>query len=316
MKAIYINEFGGSDKLIYSTDYPKPEVKEGELLIRIKAASINPVDTKIRQGLLVSRVPTEFPAILGWDFSGIVEEVGYGVSRFRKGDEVYAYARRPQIKHGTYSEYISIPESYVAMKPKKMSFNEASALPLVGLTALQSLQKAGIKQGITVLILGASGGVGSVAIQLCKIMGAKVIGLASSANAEYLISLGADGSLNYENDDWVSVFCSKFPEKADIVFDCISGETANKSLQCLKKDRVFISILQQPNIEFDNKFGIRTMYHFVAPNAVELETLATWVDNGRLKAEIQSIYSLQDAAKAHTQIESKHTRGKIVLVVE
>ena len=259
MKAIYINEFGGVDKFIYSTDFPKPEVKEGELLIRVKAASVNPVDSKIRQGLLVSRVPTEFPAVLGWDFSGIVEDIGFGVSRFKKGDEVYSYARRPVIKNGTYAEYISIPECYVALKSHKMSFNEASALPLVGLTALQSLNKAGLKNGMTVLILGASGGVGSIAIQLCKIFGAKVIGLASSANAEYIKDLGADYVLDYDKSDWLSVFRSQFSEKADIVLDCISGETASTSFQCLKKDGVFISILQQPNTELDAKYGIKTM---------------------------------------------------------
>ena len=315
MKAVYINEFGGSDKLIYTEDFPKPEAKESEVLIRIKAASVNPVDYKIREGLVRGRTPIDFPAILGWDFAGIIEETGFSVSRFKKGDEVYAYARRPVIKHGTYAEFIAIPESYIALKPKTMSFEEASTVPLVGLTAFQSLNKAGLKQETTLLILAASGGVGSVAIQLGKIAGAKVIGLASSKNTKYIKSLGADEAVNYDNEAWVSKFNSAYPKKADIIFDCAGGETLVKAYQCVKKGGTIASITSQADNNLVASLGINFLYHFVEPNAVDLEKLALYIDAGKLKTEIHSIFALKDVAKAHEQSESRHTRGKIVLSI-
>jgi NADPH:quinone reductase-like Zn-dependent oxidoreductase len=315
MKAVFINEFGGRDKLIYTEDFPKPEAKEGEVLIRIKAASVNPVDYKIREGLVRSRTPIDFPAILGWDFAGFVEETGFSVSRFKKGDEVYAYARRPVIKSGTYAEYIAIPESYIALKPKTMSFEQASTIPLVGLTALQSLNKAGLKQGITLLVLAASGGVGSVAIQLGKIAGAKVIGLASSKNTEYIKSLGANGAVNYDNEEWVSKFNNTYAEKADIVFDCAGGDTLVKAYQCVKRGGTIVSITSQADKDLVSSLGINFLYHFVEPNAVDLEKLSSYIDAGKLKTEIHSVFALKDTAKAHEQSESRHTRGKIVLSI-
>jgi NADPH:quinone reductase-like Zn-dependent oxidoreductase len=315
MKAVVIKEFGGIDKLIYTEDYPKPIVKEAEVLIRIKAVSINPVDYKIREGYLQKRVPTNFPAILGWDLAGVVEETGHSVSRFKTGDEVYAYARRPVIEHGTYAEYISIPESYVALKPKTLSFEEASSIPLVGLTAYQSLKMANLKAGAIVLILAATGGVGTMAVQIAKHAKAKVIGLASSKNNDYLKDLGADVVLNYDKSDWVKEFTSSFPENADIVFDCIGGETHQKGLSCVKPGGNFISIITPPSPDVTNGLNFKYLYHFVEPNALQLGELAAIIDSGNLKPTIAKVFPLSEVQKAHEMIEKKHTRGKIVLTI-
>ncbi len=316
MKAVYINEFGNSDKLIYTEDFPKPIVKEAEVLIRIKATSVNPVDWKIREGLVKGRTPIQFPAILGWDMAGIVEETGFSVSRFKTGDEVFAYTRRPVIEHGTYAEYISIPESYIAHKPKTMSFEEAASVPLVGLTAYQSLKKVDLQAGMTILILAATGGVGSMAIQLAKIMGAKVYGLASLTNADYMKKLGADVVLNYDKSDWVAKFIATCPEKADVIFDCTGGETIQKSFACIKPNGKIISITTPPSEELTTNPNFKFYYHFVEPNAVHLSELANYTDLGKLKTTIHVIYPLKDIQKAHELSEQKHTKGKIVIQID
>ena len=315
MKAVYIKEFGGLDKLIYSEDFPKPVLKEAEVLIRIKAVSVNPVDYKVREGFLQKRVPTQFPAILGWDLAGIVEEIGFSVSRFKVGDEVYSYARRPTIEHGTYAEYISIPESYVALKPKSMTFEEASTIPLVGLTAYQSLKKSNLKAGAVVLILAATGGVGTLAVQIAKNTGAHVIGLASYQSSAYLKELGTEAELSYDKSDWVADFNSKYPSKADIVFDCSGGETLQMGLKCVKAGGTLISITTPPNPELTASLNFNYLYHFVEPNATQLSELALLIDSGRLKTTVHKVFPLIDAHKAHELIEKRHTQGKIVLSI-
>jgi NADPH:quinone reductase-like Zn-dependent oxidoreductase len=261
-------------------------------------------------------LPHQLPIILGWDLAGIVEETGFSVSRFKKGDEVYSYARRPIIEKGTYAEFISLPESYISYKPHKMTFEEAATIPLVGLTAYQALfYKADIGQGQVVLVLGASGGVGSMAIQLIKIAGAKAIALASSANADYLKSLGADLVLSYDKEDWVAKFNSLFPGKANIVFDCSGGENFLKGHHCVKKGGFLVSITGQADQNLVEANGFKFIYHFVEPNAVELDKLAFFIDSGKLMTFIHSVFPLNEAAKAHEQIETRHTRGKIVLTI-
>jgi NADPH:quinone reductase-like Zn-dependent oxidoreductase len=244
MKAVYINEFGGRDKLIYTKDFPKPEVQEGELLVRIKAIGVNPVDYKIREGLRKNQIQ-QFPVILGWDMAGVVEERGFGARRYKVGDEVFSYARRPKLEKGTYAEYISIPECYIAAKPKSLSFEEAASVPLVGLTAYQALHdKANIRAKQIVLILGASGGVGSMAVQLAKVAGAKVAALAGTANTEYLKSIGADFILSYNDYDWLEKFKALFPQKVDTVFDFVGKETLLKAHQCVKSGGYLVSIVK------------------------------------------------------------------------
>ena len=315
MKAVIINEYGGREKLIYSEDIPKPEVKEGEVLVRIKAAAVNPVDYKIREGIR-RNLPYNFPIILGWDMAGIIEDRGFAARRFQIGESVYAYARRPIVEMGTYAEYIAIPECYLAKKPRNLSFEEAASVPLAGLTAYQALHnKANIKPGQWVLILGASGGVGTMAVQLAKIAGAKVAALAGTANHSYLLSLGADLCLTYEQENWGSIFIKNSGAKADIVFDCIGKESLIKSYEFLKSEGTLVSITSQANTDLAKKWNTQFQYHFVEPDSSNLDLLTSLIEQSKLKVHVNTVYPLREVTKAHEKMESGHTRGKIVLSV-
>lgn len=311
MRAVYYDEFGSTDVLkIGQLDIS--EIKEGEVLVKIKAAAINPVDAAVRKGLLKNHLPYQFPIIPGWDVAGIVEERGFSARRFKAGDEVYAYARRPTVHFGTFAEYIVLPESYLAICPKNLSFEEAAGIPLVGLTAYQSLFDAGnLQEGQTVLILGASGGVGSLAIQLAKAKGARVIGVASKRNHAHMKKLGADETVDYKDVNIGNTVKNIIPDGVDLIFDCASGETLHQSLSALKSTGMLVSILNHgENIDKH----IRFQYVFVEPNATELAHLCELAEKGKLQVPVSKTFNLDNAVEAFKQIETHHTTGKIVIV--
>ncbi len=313
MKAVIINEYGGTDKL-QITDVPKPEVGEAEVLVKIKAIGVNPVDWKIRQGGLVKRIPHQLPIILGWDMAGEVETVGFSARRFQVGDQVYGYCRRPIVQHGTYAEYIALPESYITRKPQNMPYEQAASVPLAALTAYQSIYGAvNIQQGETILILGASGGVGSFAVQLAKVAGVKVIGLASKQNHDYLRQLGADEIIDYQ-EDFVNS-CQKIaPDGVDVIFDCFGDETLQKSYACIKKGGRMVSLrATQGETEWIEKQQIQFHYVFVEPNVTQLEHITQLIEAEKLSTHISHTLSLDEVAKAHELSQTLHTRGKIVL---
>jgi NADPH:quinone reductase-like Zn-dependent oxidoreductase len=313
MNAIVLNEFGDRSKLIFS-EVDKPGIGEGEVLIRVKAAGINPVDTKIREGLLQARMPNHLPIILGWDMAGVVVETGYAARRFCVGDEVFAYARRPAIQNGTYAEYISIPECYIAHKPDSLSFEEAASVPLAALTAYQCvIEKGNLARGQHVLILGASGGVGSYAVQFAKILGAVVYAVAGEGRESYLKSIGADHVIDYSKGDFKEQLKQLLPSGADLAFDCVGKDSVVKAYECVKENGILVSILAQVNQELADKNKIQFKYHFVEPNVRQLDSIGKWIDEGKVKVHVQSVYDLRDVAKAHEQIETGHTLGKIVL---
>ena len=310
MKAAFYREFGDFDQLeIGSLEYPDPQ--EGEVLVRVKAAGVNPVDAAIVHGYLKERLPHNFPVIPGWDLSGVVESRGFSARRFDVGDEVYAYARRPFVQWGTFAEYVTIPESYLSEKPSNISFPEAGAIPLVGLTAYQSLYDAGnLQEGQTVLILGASGGVGSFGIQLTKAKGAHVIGVASEKNHDYMKNLGADEVIDYHGTDVGEAVLDINSGGVDLIFDCTSGETLQQSLQALKEDGKLVSIRNHgenidPSIDFQ--------YVFVEPNSSELDHMRELVESGEIEVPVTKTYPLDKTAEALKQIEKLHTRGKMVI---
>ncbi|RDV14897.1 NADP-dependent oxidoreductase [Pontibacter diazotrophicus] len=311
MKAATYKEFGGKETIKVTT-VDVPELKEGEVLVRIKAAGVNPVDTAVREGYLKDFLPYEFPVIPGWDVAGVVEDRGFSARRFNVGDEVYAYARRPKVQYGTFAEYIVIPETYFARKPENLSFEEAAGIPLVGLTAYQSLYDAGnLQENQTVLILGASGGVGSLAIQLAKVKGATVIGVASEKNHGFMKELGADHTVDYKDNHVGNAVKEIFPDGVDLIFDCASGETLEQSLAALKKNGTLVSILNHgENIDKSINFH----YVFVEPNARQLEHLRELAESGKLKVHVSNTYSLDETAEAMQQIQTLHTTGKIVIV--
>lgn len=311
MRAAYYEEFGGVEKIkIGNIDIP--EIKEGEVLVKIKAAAVNPVDAAVREGYLKDYLPCRFPVIPGWDMCGTIEERGFSARRFQVGDEVYAYARRPLVHFGTFAEYIVIPESYLALSPRTIPWEETAGIPLVGLTAYQSIYDAGnLQEGQTVLILGASGGVGSLGIQLAKIRGARVIAVASKKNHDYMKELGADETIDYTGTNISEATRAVCPEGVDLIFDCAVGETLQQSLSALTHTGKLVSILHQgqgldPKIDFQ--------YVFVEPNSSQLLHMSTLVEAGKLQIRVNKVYTLDETAAALTQIQTHHTTGKIVIV--
>ncbi len=310
MKAAYIEEFGGPDN-IKTGSLEKPEPGDGEVLIKVEAAGVNPVDAAVVKGMLNEVIPADFPAIPGWDVAGVVEERGYSARRFETGDQVYAYARRPKIKHGTFAQYIALPESYVAKRPQKTSAAEAGGIPLVGLTAYQSLFDAGkLQEGETLLILGASGGVGSMAIQLAKWKGANVIGVAGTSNQEYMKEMGADHTIDYTKGDVGEAVSKIAPDGVDLIFHCSRGDSLKQSADTIKRNGRLISIT---NSKPERREDIYFEYVFVEPNAVQLKQLARLADDGHLNIHVSKTYNLDDTAEALAKIETLHTRGKIII---
>jgi len=312
MKASYYSEFGELDN-IKTGEIDTPEPGEGEVLVKIKAAGVNPVDAAVAKGMLKDTIPSEFPSIPGWDMAGVVEKRGHSARRFNEGDEVYAYARRPKIQHGTFAEYIVLPESYLAKSPSKITIEEAGGIPLVGLTAYQSLFDAGkLTQGQTLLILGASGGVGTLAIQLAKAHGVKVIGVASKANHEYMKELGADHTIDYKDSHVGEAIKNIAPYGVDLIFHCSRGETLNQVMESdvLKKNGHLISITNSnPEISEDINF----QYVFVEPNSAQLQHIQELTDEEKIKVHVSKTYNLENVGQALKDIQTLHTRGKLII---
>lgn len=313
MMAVSFDDFGSEDVLRYR-EHPIPEPGPGEILIKVRAAGVNPVDWKIREGLLKTRMPHQFPIIPGWDVAGTVAALGPKCRRFKKGDAVYAYARKPVIKDGCYAEYVVLPEKNVALKPETLSFAEAASIPLAALTAWQSLfDAADLQKGQTVLIHAAAGGVGGFAVQLAKWKGARVIGTASAANHDYVRSLGADEVIDYTQTDFVEAARALAPKGFDVVYDTVGEDVQIRSIPLVRKGGVLVTILA-PKPEAQAAKQLRLRYVFVAPNAAQLKRLATLADSGKLKTHISAEFPLEQAAEAQRRSKAGHTRGKMVLI--
>jgi len=308
MKAVCIYTYGGPEKLVYE-DAPCPHPGEGEVLIKVHAAAINPVDWKIREGHMKEMLHHTLPLILGWDVSGVVEAIGTGLVRLKLGDEVFS---RPDIsRDGAYAEYIVVRESEVALKPRTVDHVHAAALPLTGLTAWQTLFDAGgLLAGQRVLIHAAAGGVGSLAVQLAKWKGAHAIGTASARNHDYLKKLGADQVVDYERERFEEVV-----EPVDVVIDTLGGETQDRSWKVLKPGGILVSVVAPPSPEKAASLGLRQAFVFTKPDASQLSEIAGLVDTEKLKVIVETILPLSDAARGQELSERGHTRGKIVLRV-
>jgi NADPH:quinone reductase-like Zn-dependent oxidoreductase len=280
-----------------------------EVLVRVHAAGINPVDWKIREGHLKEMLHHTLPLVLGWDVSGVVESLGSAVTRFKVGDEVFS---RPDIsRDGAYAEFIVIKESEVALKPHSIDHIHAAALPLAGLTAWQSLFDAGgLAAGQRVLIHAAAGGVGSLAVQLAKWKGAWVIGTASERNHDFLRQLGVDQPVDYE-----TVRFEEAVQPVDVVFDTMGGEVQARSWKVLKRGGILVSIVSPPSAESAVANGVRQAFVFTQPNAAQLAEIAKLVAAEKLKAIVETVLPLSDATRGQELSERGHTRGKIVLRV-
>jgi len=308
MKAVCIYRYGGPEVLTYE-DAPCPHPDAGEVLVRVHAAGINPVDWKIREGHLKEMLAHTFPLILGWDVSGVIEAVGPGTSRLKVGDEVFS---RPDVmRDGAYAEFIVIKESEVALKPKSVDHLHAAALPLAGLTVWQSLfDAADLAAGQRVLIHAGAGGVGHLAVQLAKWRGAHVAATASGRNHEFVRSLGADYVVDYETQRFEEAV-----QPVDVVFDTMGGDTQERSWKVLKPGGILVSIASPPPPDTAKTHGVRSAFVFTQPNAGQLAEIAGLVDAEKVKVVVETVLPLSDATRAQELSQRGHGRGKIVLRV-
>jgi len=303
MKAIVIHSSGGPEVLKYE-DVPRPQAKDDDILIRVMAAAVNPVDVFIREGRI-----THFPLIPGMDVAGVVEETGNKVTKFKRGDAIYAYLSFEE--QGGYAEFAVTKQDHAALKPKSVDFEHAAAVPLAATTAWQALiEKAGLSAGQTVLIHGGSGGVGTFAVQIAKARGAKVIATASTANQDLLKQLGVDQPIDYTTTKFEDVV-----KNVDVVLNAVRGDTLARSYGVMKKGGIIVSITGEPDPAELEKHGIRGTGLGAHPDAKVLEELAKLIDTGKITPIVSAVMPLVDVAKAHQQIASRHTRGKVVLKV-
>ncbi|OAB54251.1 zinc-dependent alcohol dehydrogenase family protein [Pseudomonas thivervalensis] len=319
MKAMVLKSFGGSGSFELC-DVPKPVPQAGQVLVRVHATSINPLDYQVRRGDYPDLV--QLPAITGHDVSGVVEDVGPGVTAFAPGDEVWY---TPQIfdGQGSYAEYHVAAETIIGKKPPSLSHLEAASLSLVGGTVWEALiVRAALRVGESVLIHGGAGGVGHVAIQLAKAMGARVFTTVRETNAEFVRSLGADVVIDYEKEDYVdAILLETGGRGVDVVFDTIGGNTLSRSPDALAQLGRVVSIVDiaQPQ-NLVQAWGKNASYHFVftRQNRGKLDELSALVARGQLRPHVGAVYSLADIALAHARLESLNNgvQGKIAIAVE
>src|ERR1700719_1631554 len=308
MKAIRIHNYGGPEVLHYE-DAPRPKPQAGEVLVRVHAAGVTPIDWKVREGHMNDFWPHKFPLILGWDLSGVVEGRGKEVSRFKIGDEVYSLP--DPTRNGAYADYIVVRESELALKPKSLHHPRAAAVPLAALTAWQSLfDTAQLQPGQRVLIHAGSGGVGHFAVQLAKWKGAYVFATASTKNQDLLRKLGVDEPIDYAQQRFEDI-----ARKIDIVLDTLGDEPQERSWPVLKKGGNLVSLVQPPSEEKAKELGVRAAIIGVQPNGAQLTEIARIIDSGKLAPVIDRILALSEARRAHELSQSGHTDGKIALRV-
>jgi NADPH:quinone reductase-like Zn-dependent oxidoreductase len=305
MKAITFAEFGDPD-ILALTDVPDPKVGPGEVLIRVRSASVNPVDWKVAMGYLAPLMHVEFPAIPGWDVAGVVEAVGLDTPEWSVGDEVIAYARKDWVHGGTFAELVTAPVRTVARKPTSLDWNQAAGLPLAGLTAYQLLHRLGTKAGDTVLIHAAAGGVGLLGVQIARALGARVIGTASEGNHDFLRDLGAE-PVTY-GDGLAERVRALAPDGVDVVADFVGG-VLEETLAVLKEGGTHGSVTDGTVAEHGG------LSIWVRPDAHDLAALADLADVGKLTVPVAQVFALRDAAKAFELSQGGHVRGKIAIEV-
>jgi len=306
MKAIRIHSYGGPEVLQHE-DAPRPKPQAGEVLVRVHAAGVNPIDWNVREGHMKDFWPHKFPLILGWDLSGVVEEFGTGVSRFKIGDEVYSVP--DPTRDGAYADYIVVRESELALKPNSLHHIRAAAVPLAALTAWQSLfDTAQLQPGRRVLIHAGSGGVGHFAVQLAKWKGAYVFATASTKNQDLLRELGVDEPIDYTQQRFENVV-----RNIDIVLDTLGGETQERSWSVLKRGGILVSLVQPPSEEKATELGVRAALLGAQPNGAQLAEIETIIDSGKLAPVIDRILPLSEVRRAHELSKSGHSHGKMVL---
>ena len=307
MRAITYTEFGGPEVLTHG-ETDDPTVGPDTVLVRVRASSVNPVDWKVREGYLAGAIDTVFPVVPGWDVAGVVEAVGPAITEFAVGDEVYGYVRADVVHGGTLAELVGAPVRTLARKPAALSFVEAAGVPLAGLTAYQALvHHLGVGAGETVLVSGASGGVGSMAVQVAVSLGARVIGTASEPNHDFVRSLGAEPTTY--GDGLADRLRELAPDGLDAAFDLFGGDDLAVATSLLRDATRVASVADASVTEGGGH------YVFVRPSAPDLDALSALAERGALRVEVAQTFPLERAADAHRASEGGHVRGKGVVTV-
>ena len=313
MKAAVLDQFGSSS-VMQVRDIPVPAIAEGQVLVEVYATCINPLDWKIREGQMVARFGEEFPMVLGLDCSGVVADKAADVSQFEIGDEVFG--RSDVLAGGCYAEFAVVRADTIVKKPAELTHEEAASVPLVGLTAINGLREcADLQPGQRLLIIGGSGGVGTVAIQIAKNMGAHVTAVCSGRNTDLVASLGADAVIDYTQQDALAT-----DEPYDVIYDTIGVSQYDEAKKALVSDGVFLTLVPVPGIDFfipgqsEREAG---KGYFVAwtPRSKDIELLVEWIKAGKLRTVIDSEFSLEKIRDAHERSETERAVGKIVVKV-
>lgn len=324
MKVLQITKYGELKDGLSFNETAKPSINATDILIEIKAASLNPIDYKLVSGGLKDMVPLEFPSTIGFDVSGVVKEKGSEVTNFEIGDA--AYARVPQNQMGTVAEYVAVDNSVASKKPENISFEEAASLPLIGLTAIQALERVGLKKDDRILIHAGSGGVGSFAIQYAKAKGAYVYTTTSTKNVDWVKELGADRVIDYKKEDYKSVVSD-----LDIVFDTLGGDYTLDAFKLIKSGGKVTSIASIPDEEtaammgmedyklpknFSNAIDEKSANYkltWMQPNGEQLDAISAMVKDGKIKPVIDKVYSFEEGIEAYLYLATGRAKGKVII---
>lgn len=311
MKAAQIKDYGGSE-VVEIKNIERPVLKEGQVLVQVKVASLNPIDYKLRSGFLKDWMPLTFPATLGGDFSGVITEVGKGVADYKVGDEVFGSAITLNGGSGSLAQYAASNVKNIALKPKTIDFAAAASLPLVGASAIQAIEEhISLQKGQKILIQGGAGGIGSIAIQLAKMHGAFVAATAAGEDMKFVKNLGADQVINYKEQDF-----SEILKDFDGVFDTVGGEVTNKSFKVLKQDGILVSMTGQPSDELAKQYGIIAIGQGTKTTSEKLKHLAKLIDSGKIKPQVDRIFPLEQIKEAFDFLEKEHPKGKVVVSIK
>ncbi len=312
MKAIQIHGYGSNDVLKINIGASQPTTKKGQVLVQVYAASINPVDWKLRAGYLKDWMPLQFPATMGGDVAGVVTQIGEGVIEYTIGDAIYGSAIVLNGGSGAFAQFAAVNVANSAPKPTSLSFEEAASLPLVGTSAVQALEDhIHLNVGQKILIHGGAGGIGTIAIQIAKAMGGYVATTVNSDDKDCVKSLGADVVIDYKTSSFETELSGY-----DAVFDTVGGEVTNTSFTVLKPGGVLVSMMDQPNVDLAKKYGVQAIGQNTLVDRNHLQRLAQLVEENKIKAQIDKIYSLDDIQAAFVQQENQHPRGKVVIRIK
>ena len=313
MKSAQINKYGSSEVIKINQSTPEPTLSPGKVVVTIKAAGVNPVDWKIREGDMQQMISLEFPSTLGIDFSGVIMQVGEGVSSsdFKHGDDVYGHAGVISGGSGAFAEIASANMGSIAYKPKRSSYLEAAGLPSVGVSAWQALKEnIELSTSQKILIHGGAGGIGSIAIQLAKYLGAYVATTTSANDKQFVQELGADVVIDYRTQTFEDLL-----QDYDAVLDTVGGDTYRRSFKVLQKGGVIVSMLEQPNSKLMNQYGVNAIFQFTQADRERLTKVAQWVDENNIRVNIEKKFSLDEAGDALDYQRDVHPRGKVILAM-